>query len=67
MAKTKTQIIEELTEAGIEFDAQALKPELEELLEGITPADELDARRQAAPSCHQCGRSRLDGHIHGGI
>ena len=65
---TKAQIKADLDRLGIEYPADALKPELEALLDdaGEPTETELERRRRLAPRCPGCGRSRLDGHIHQG-
>lgn len=65
---TKAQIIAELDRLGVEYDPAATKTDLVELLDELTePEDEIERREAAAPQCRQCGRSRLDGHVHIGV
>lgn len=65
---TKAELIAELEQLGVEFDRSSTKAELAELLD-VTDviADEIDRREASAPKCKQCGRSRLDGHVHVGV
>lgn len=65
---TKAQLLAELERLGVDYDPTATKAELVELLDELAdPDDEITRREAAAPRCVQCGRSRLDGHVHTGV